>query len=224
MNEIKTLQIWPVIHVLMEQEALEDADTIINSGCDGLFLIQMHGYDHLLDPIFKAIRAKHPKFPIGVNYLSLTASNALERSLSVGYNATWSDNPGVHSSGVSTEAYLIGAALEHNTNHTFFGSVAFKYQAPDYNPVLAASFARRQHMIPTTSGTATGIAPDVAKLEAIFNSAPDAPLAVASGLAADNIGILGRYITHAIIATSISNKFDRIDGDKLNGFIKAAKL
>ena len=105
-----------------------------------------------------------------------------------------------------TEAIV--PVLNTNPAHLFFGSVAFKYQPEDMDPPEAARRAIGLGMIPTTSGVATGSAPPAEKLFEIRHGiGPWAPLALASGMTPDNAYELGRFLTHALVATGISESF-----------------
>ena len=104
-----------------------------------------------------------------------------------------------------TEAIV--AVLETNPGHLFFGSVAFKYQPEDVDPPEAARRAIALGMIPTTSGPATGCAPPPEKLYRIRRGIGTGALALASGLTPGNAYELGRFLTHALVSTGISESF-----------------
>ena len=154
------------------------------------------------------------KFP--VSSLSLEAHEALERSLQQGWDATWSDEAGVTSAGVTAKAEAMGRILK-NTSHLFFAGVAFKYQQFDPNPAQAARLAWSLGMIPTTSGARTGEPPQATKLQQMKEGATY-PLAVASGLSPDNIGELAPWIEHALVATGVSVDFHHFDPRQLKEF------
>lgn len=208
-------ELWPVIHVTDQTRALEDVKMVVDAGCDGVWLIQMHGMDWMLYPLLKEIRETiSSTFPVGVNFLSMTPFGALSESLKLGFDATWADSCGVHSTGCSDTAYLLSALLAVNPNHKFFGSVAFKYQRAEPDPRAAALLASQHGFIPTTSGSATGSPPTATKLSQMFD-VTKGKLAVASGVDYDNVSDLAPYMSHIFVATSISNEFDRLDRDKL---------
>lgn len=214
---MKTPQVWPVIHVTTEANALEDIKMIMDAGCSGAFLISMTGQDDDIDPIVIKSKELYPKFPIGVNYLSMVASHALQRSLNLKCDATWSDNCGITSKGYDSVAFVLERMLLGYPNHLYFGSVAFKYQPHEDDPGFAARVAELAGMIPTTSGSSTGHPPSVEKLETMRGYVQS--LAVASGISSENVSELGPYVTHILIASAISNQYDRIDKDKLTEFM-----
>lgn len=198
-------QVWPVIHLSTELKNTENVRIAVACGCPGVFLIHMGGEDELIDPFALQLKRAHPSLMVGVNYLTLPAHLALERSLKLGLDATWTDNPGVRSDVISSHVEFITRQLGLTQRpHLFFGSVAFKYQPAEPDPAEAARRAAGFGMIPTTSGSKTGVAPEPAKLAAMRQALGDGPLAVASGFTPDNAYELGRFVTHILVSTGIS--------------------
>jgi len=72
--------------------------------------------------------------------------------------------------------------------------------------------------IPTTSGSATGKAPQLAK---IISMSQHGVLAVASGMTPDNVSDYAPYLSHILVSTGISLDEYRIDPDKLKRLISA---
>lgn len=223
-------EVWPVIHLASMELALRNAAIARACGCPGVFLIQMDGYDDEIEPAAQAIRARFSDLKIGGNFLSSRADEALRRSLAMGLDATWSDAPGVRSDGVQPWVLeSLVPQLQAHPEHMFFGSVAFKYQPADADPSAAALRAAGLGMVPTTSGSATGIAPNAAKLHAMrlaLNQAqaqaraqPCLSLAVASGITPDNACELGRFLTHILVATGVSKSFHELDEQALRRLV-----
>lgn len=209
-------EVWPVIHVLSSRLALSAAELAAKHQCAGVFLISMDGYDNRIDPIAEDIRQRIPELSIGVNYLTMPADRALRRSLEHGYQATWTDDAGLHSTGVSDPAPACRALLQQHPDHPFFGAVDFKGQRGDADPGRAAQFALEYGMIPTTSGSRTGVAPPAQKLSSIRTAIGSAaPFAVASGVTPENVGELGVFVSHILISTGISADFHSFSEVKL---------
>lgn len=205
-----TAQVWPVIHVNHDMKtSLENAHIAWSQGCEGVFLIQMQGRDEMLEPIYHHLRSLFPELKVGFNFLSLSGNpgRAMQKSLDLGADATWSDNPGVRSDGIALGAIQVSALLTEHPEHLFFGSVAFKYQPEDPDPKAAAEVARNLNMIPTTSGVATGQAPSVEKLKGIQDGQHH-PLALASGVTPENVAELAPYLSHILVSTGITNDFE----------------
>lgn len=222
--------LWPVIHVDTLELACVNAAMAARCGVKGVFLIgvfliHMQGQDEVLDPIAEHLRALHPSLLLGVNYLSLSANEALRRAISMGYDASWSDKPGVRSDGVSPHTQEMARLLTEHPQHQFFASVAFKYQKEDPDPGEAAKRAWALGMIPTTSGVATGSAPELGKLDAIRRTiGPEAPLALASGVDNQNIDLLSPYLSDVLVSTGISADFHTFDEALLHSLAQKTKM
>jgi hypothetical protein len=220
-------RIWPVIHVSTPELALRNAEMAARVGAHGVFLIHMEGHDELLDPLGEGIMTRFPGLHVGVNYLSMKAPDALARAVRLGYSASWSDSPGVRSDGVDDGARDMASILTLHPRHHFFASVAFKYQPLDPNPGLAAQRALGLGMIPTTSGVATGSAPDVAKLDGIRQiigaKAAGVPLAVASGVTPENAAELLPYLSDVLVSTGISESFHVFDETRLRQLMNLSR-
>ena len=218
-------RVWPVIHVRSREQALRNAALVAESGAHGVFLIHMEGNDAMLAPIARTVMAEHPGFPVGVNHLSLTALESLRRSLEEGYDASWTDKPGVRSDGLGSDVNALAARLAEHPGHRFFGSVAFKYQPLDADPPAAALRAVRLGMVPTTSGVATGQAAAVTKIaamrEALGPLGDAAPLALASGITPENVSQFTPFVTDLLVSTGIALDFHELDAVKLRRLLAA---
>ena len=203
--------VLPVIHLLDPGRALASAQAAFDAGCDGVWLISMDGQDQLLQAPAVAIKERHPGWLVGVNYLSLPAPAAIERNVAAGLDMTWSDNARVTSGEPPEHSQAIARILRQSPGHQFFGGVAFKYQAPEPDPGAAARRAAALGMVPTTSGEATARAASLEKIRRMREALGDAPLAVASGITADNARAYAPYLTHILVATGVSNDCDELD-------------
>lgn len=211
-----TTKVLPVIHFLTVQQALDNARIARDAGCPGVFLISMDGRDDDLDQAIMAVKHRFTDLYVGANFLTQSPLAALKRSLDLEIHATWSDRPGVTSFGPNHEALEIAKLLDANPGHDFFGSIAFKYQAPERFPDQAAVAAANQGMIATTSGDATGVAADPEKLKGMraaldkhYAKAGFRPsLALASGITPENAHLYLDSTTHFLVSTGICNPGD----------------
>lgn len=215
-------QIWPVIHLSTMDQALENADIAARCDATGVFVIHMDGRDDEVDPAAFAIKQRFPQLKVGVNYLSLPAPVAAVRSIALGMDATWADQPGIRSDKMEAAVdRALVPALRQNPAHQFFASVAFKYQPVEPDPGVAAKKALGRGLIPTTSGDATGIAPEVAKLYGIRRViGRESPLAIASGVSTDNAYELSRFASHILVSTGISKSFHEFDEHLLRRLVE----
>lgn len=103
-----------------------------------------------------------------------------------------------------------------------FGSVAFKYQPDEPNPAEAARQALAVGMIPTTSGAATGLAPEIAKIKGM-SAAASGRLAVASGMTPDNVAEYAPHLSHILVATGVARDEHTLDPLLLRRFVAAVR-
>lgn len=216
---MRMLEVWPVIHVCDIPTALENARIAAGCGVAGAMLISHDGDERLVDRCAWEIRLLgQTGLRLGVNYLTLGVDRAVRRSQYQGY-ATWCDDPGVRSPVGATDAAI--EACRFGPKLPVFAGVAFKGQSPDPDPGATARAVTMLGFIPTTSGIVTGIAPDDGKLWALRRALPDdAPLAVASGVTADNVARMVPHVTHVLVATGISKSFHEFDARKLEQLMR----
>ena len=225
-------QVWPVIHYTSDAIALDNAAMAAEVGATGVFVISMEGNDAPLVPVATLIKKRHPLLKVGVNHLGLPPSGSLAHNLHARLDATWTDSPGVSSAFISPAAQAVSQRLRWVPHHLFFASVAFKYQAPEPAPGRAAVMAATLGMIPTSSGTATGVAADLSKLNAMhedlleFSNTPAAresnwprraptDLGLASGVTPENVVDVIGLVSHILVATGISADEHHFDYEKL---------
>lgn len=216
--------IIPVIHHLDEATSIEQAVLAFDCGADGIFLISHNGQDDKLVEPARKIKEMYSNKKIGLNLLSSFAIDTLQVVMNEGLDMAWVDSPGVTSAKVSEEAVQISELLMSVNMPELYGSVAFKYQAFDPEPGVAANAAINLHMIPTTSGEATGTAPSMKKVKtmrAVLGS--EKPLAIASGMTPDNVSAFTPYCTHFLVATGISKDMYHFDESLISKFINRVR-
>ncbi|MBY3432557.1 hypothetical protein HFN89_00020 [Rhizobium laguerreae] len=204
-----------VIHYLDDKTAFSNADIVVSGGFDGVCLIHMEGKDDLIEEAAVSIKRKYPDTIVITNRLSMHPVDMIRRDVALGLDGSWCDNPGVSSKGVTQlakdiEEVILGIRKE-KPGFLFFGSVAFKTQAYDPDPATAAVKAKNLGWIATTSGVATGVAPDREKLERMKTAIASFELAVASGITPGNAGTLGKHVDWVLVSTGISETFHTFD-------------
>lgn len=217
--------VLPVIHHLDFDTSVEQANIAFKHGAHGVFLISHNGQDESLFAPAVEIKRSHPDRLIGLNLLGSSAAHALLNTEGSGLDMVWVDAPGVTSKGVNDEAAQIGRLLkrahQEDKKPLFFGSVAFKYQPHEPAPGQAAFSAFQLGMVPTTSGSGTGSAPDLDKIMTMRDAiGPDAPFAIASGMTPENVGEFLPYLTHFLVATGISKDVYHFDEPRLMLFVQ----
>lgn len=215
------MNIFPVIHYLNTDLAIEQAHIAKDAGADGVFLINHHGDDAVLGLVATRIKAEHPAFKVGINLLASPPMEAALMASRLGLDMVWADSMGVSSRGLTAEGSDLSQFAADHPEIELFASVAFKYQAPDLDPPAAARNAHAAGFIPTTSGDATGHAPDVFKV-ASMSAECAGRLAVASGMTPENIGEFAPLLSSVLVATGVSLDEHRFDYEKLFRFVIAA--
>jgi predicted TIM-barrel enzyme len=207
----------PVIHYQDDEQAMRNAERVVDAGCDGVFLIHMDGENELLAPIACRIKARWTdRILVGINYLGVDPAKAALANIANGLDMTWTDVQLTHSSAEPwTYAEMVQAALAKTPQHRLFTGVAFKHQRSEPQPELAARMADKFGFIATTSGAATGVAAEVAKIARLRAALGDAPLAIASGVTPENVHEYGPYLSHILVATGVSESFYEFDYEKL---------
>ena len=217
-----------VIHYLDDETSMRNAEIVEAAGYDGVCLIHMRGLDDLIETSAIAIKARFPHLVVISNRLANDPVDMILRDAELGLDGSWCDNPGVSSKGVTPLASRIEDALlelrRTKPDFLFFGSVAFKTQEHDPDPATAAVKAKNLGWIATTSGTATGIAPDEEKLERMKTAIASFDLAVASGITPDNAQILCPHVDWVLVSTGISASFYEFDAEKAGALRVAAPL
>ncbi|HLQ20547.1 MAG TPA: adenine phosphoribosyltransferase, partial [Tabrizicola sp.] len=165
--------VTPVIHVLSTAQALANLETLRAAGCPGAFLINHDFGREAFLPILREVRAALPDFWLGVNFLAedgrigfaTLGALAAERAV---FQALWADDACLDERRVDQpDAQAIAAAHQASGwQGMYFGGVAFKKQRPvaDADLDRAARLGTEWLDVVTTSGLATGQAPDLAKI------------------------------------------------------------
>lgn len=216
------MQILPVIHFLDRNLAVEQSAIAKDNGAAGVFLISHHGNDAELVEVAADIKLANVDFQVGINLLSMSPLRAAELAYGCNLDMVWADDMGVDSRGLTQEGVLLSSFAKAHPKFKMFASVAFKYRPHEPNPGFAALKALEAGFIPTTSGEATGSAPEIFKIREM-SSATNGNLAIASGMTPDNVGTYAKYLSYILVATGISIDDYRIDPDKLKRLIEIAR-
>lgn len=209
--------VTPVIHVLSTAQALANLETLRAAGCPGAFLINHDfGREEFL-PILREVRAALPDFWLGVNFLAedgrvgFATLGALAAEGAV-FQALWADDACLDERRADQpDAEAIAAArLASGWQGLYLGGVAFKKQRPVADADLdhAARLGAEWLDVVTTSGLATGQAPDLVKIARFRAAIGDRPLALASGITPENATQFARDVDCFLVATGINHPGD----------------
>lgn len=212
-------KVLPVIHYESDEQAVRNAEVAFEAGCAGIFLIHMDAGDDknaLLAPIARFIKRRWPDKLVGINYLGKDPADAVCANIQDGLDMTWTDAQLTHSKASPWDsAERVRAAQAENPKHLVFAGVAFKHQRHEPQPEQAAVRAHEFGFVPTTSGSATGVAAEVGKIESMRRALGDAPLAIASGVTPENAREFAPHLSHVLVATGVSESFYEFDFEKL---------
>lgn len=186
--------VLPVIHAETPSQALRNVEVAHQAGADGAFLIRKpytqmsHGE---LAKVHETVRREFSTWWLGINYLDLERTVEIFEHLTPSMSGVWADDARINEwVERQLEAEEIQQARKRSGwNGLYFGGVAFKYQRGVHKDKLAvaAQLATRFMDVVTTSGSATGSAPDTEKIAIMKAAIGDKPLAIASGVSPENV-------------------------------------
>jgi predicted TIM-barrel enzyme len=224
--------VTPVIHVLSTTQVLSNLEILRAAGCPGAFLINHDFGRAAFLPILREVRRTMPDLWLGVNFLAedgRVGFATLGALAAEGYafQALWADDACLDERrSDQPDAQAIAAArMASGWQGMYFGGVAFKKQRPVAETDLdhAARLGAEWLDVVTTSGLATGQAPDLAKIARFRASIGAAPLALASGITPENAALFAGDVDCFLVATGINHPGDfyTIDPARLAALLRA---
>lgn len=222
--------VTPVIHVLTESQTRANLDLIADSGASGAFLINHDFGREPFLPMLRRLRSACPDLWLGVNFLAedgrvgFAELGALAAE-GLGFQALWADDACLdeRQPDQPDARAIADARAASGWQGLYFGGVAFKKQRPVAEPDLprAAALGADWLDVTTTSGIATGSAPDLAKIATFRAALDDRPLALASGITPDNAAAFAADVDCFLVATGINHPGDfyTIDPARLSALL-----
>lgn len=206
------IEIYPVVHVNEPSQALDQSTMALEMGADGVYLI-VHGNREttLLVNSFNKVLSQFPDGFVGLNFLQFhSAARTLSYLLECDRedrinrlpNGLWVDDADVE----KEESLNLRVENTRLAGLRYLGGVAFKY-TPAFtdDPEQAALEAVRLEPfvdVVTTSGRGTGKAPSLSKISAM-RAVTHKPIAVASGMSAENLIEYSGLVDQLLVSTSI---------------------
>lgn len=202
-----------VVHAKDAERGIFDAGVAIGAGARCLALIDQYCSIEEVQWIAAAVRRFSPRredVQITVNHLAGTPPLWLGE-----LNCdSWVD-------------VLSGRAdsVQPGGDYTTFGGMAFKHQNDPQELVerRLRDYAANPHprFVVTTSGTRTGEPPTTQKIDWFRSLMPeDARLAIASGMAVDNLPVFLPLATDLFVGTALEDHNLRVDRDKVQEMVK----
>jgi len=204
--------IYPVIHVKDEEQAIRNTQIAKDAGCDGVFLINHGIYAQTLIQIHSKVAKEFPKWWIGINCLGLTPHQMFYHSTPE-MSGIWTDNAGIYED-LDEQIEAEGIKEIRGKNEwkgTYFGGIAFKYQREVTDLESICKKAMPYVDVITTSGPGTALAADVNKIERMHSALGEWPLAIASGITAENVEDYLDKATCFLVASGINKTWDDLD-------------
>ena len=198
-------EIIPVIHMINENQVFTNVRICIECGIEKVFLINhaVSKFD-LLNCAFR-VKSEFPNLWVGVNMLGESTEHALSTESINGLDGLWCDAT------ITPER----AKEVRFFKGMFFGGLAFKYQPQPKDLKLACEEASLATDVATTSGVGTGKAADVEKIKKIREFLDNHPMAIASGVSAQNVDNYKGIANYLLVASSITSPGEMIIKDKL---------
>ena len=197
----------PVIHPVTKEAALDSIQTAVQSGADGIFLINQGMSSSQLLGFIPEVHRRYEQLWIGVNLLGSEPEAVIGLVATLPIGGIWSDNAGIdeRSSEQHAGQRFRQARQRHNWKGLYFGGVAFKYQreVPDGLLPDAARKATQWMDVITSSGPGTGYAASVEKARSLRSGAGNHPLALASGVSPENVAGFLPYVDAYLVASEI---------------------
>lgn len=228
-----TKQVFAVVHVQDRDQAYRNLRVAEDTGCDGVFLISHDAiFSHDLWSLYFQMR-RSSRLLLGINQLCLDAGTAMieahTRSQSVGLRVSmlWTDNY-KNTAGTCPDQVRDYQLRLHKDSLQYFGGVAFKHQLEEHlrgDELVRETRAAAQHVdVLTTSGVATGTAPDLDKIRTMRDAlGPNKKLAIASGVTPENVEIFLPYVDSFLVATGISKDFFNLDSARTHSLVRRVK-
>jgi uncharacterized protein len=200
---IMKAEIIPVIHMINLEQVFANVETCVKNGIKKVFLINHVVSAQDVLSAAKDVKSEYPELWVGVNLLGVPTSNAICLPDKV-VDGLWCDGT---------------LTIEDITNRRFtgmlFGGLAFKYQRQPSDLEEACKNATLTTDVATTSGPGTGKAATITKIETIRGYLGSHPMAIASGVSADNIENYMHLVDYLLVASSITDKDEMIIEGKL---------
>lgn len=207
----------PVIHLARGVSgALESVQIAVDADADGVVLIDQGMSARQVLDLVPVLRDAHPRLWIGVNLLGCAPEQVVRLPEAHLLGGIWSDDAGVDSlmeeRADHAAAAFRAARAEVGWTGLYFGGTAFKTQRDvphDRLPWVARKAASFMEVV-TTSGRGTGIAAEVDKVRILREALGDHPMALASGVTPENVGVFLPFVDAYLVATGIEEAFSRL--------------
>lgn len=211
-------KLFVVVHAENAAQACRNAEVAAHAGANGVFLIGHRMGARSLIAVYTEVRKHLPGLWIGMNFLCLCPKEAMI-VLPKGAHGLWTDNIGINEDlsnpvGIAEDSWHEWGYRKKKTNDLdilYFAGVAFKHQLQPRDLAYVTREAKKYCDVITTSGDETGNPPSLEKIRFLREVAGDFPLAIASGIMAENVEDFLPYADYFLVSTGISKSFTELD-------------
>ena len=191
------------------EQVFANVETCVNNGIKKVFLINHVVSAQDVLSAAKDVKSEYPELWVGINLLGTPTTSVI--CLPNVVDGIWCD----------------GTLTKEDANFRsfkgmLFGGLAFKYQRQPSDLEEACKNAALTTDVATTSGPGTGKAATITKIETIREYLGTHPMAIASGVSADNVEKYMYLADYLLVASSIT-KDEMIIEEKLIELINKLK-
>lgn len=193
-------ELIPVIHMLNEEQVFANVDTCVANGVNQVFIIN-HAVStaELMDCAFK-VRDRFTVW-VGVNRLG----SSIDSSIQIDWKLD----------GIWIDETLTKEHISNCYDGMIFSGLAFKYQPQPTDLKEACELIKKTSNVAVTSGEGTGKPADLEKIQRIREYLGEFPMAIASGVSAQNVNNYKDLANYLLVASSITDHNEMIISDKL---------
>jgi hypothetical protein len=192
--------------MINQNQVLTNVRTCISCGIEKVFIINHQTTSEELIKCATVVKEKYPDLWVGINMLDKYVEDAILYEFD--FDGLWCDQS------ISVEDYKY-----RNFKGMLFTGLAFKYQPQPKDIELACNTATLTSDVATTSGPGTGKAAGLSKILELRKYLGEHPMAIASGVSVDNIGLYNGVVDYLLVASSITSRTEIIEEDKLRELI-----
>ncbi|MBL8554135.1 MAG: hypothetical protein JNL41_07645 [Phenylobacterium sp.] len=213
-----------VVHAETSGQVLRNVERALSAGADGVFLINHAIADDALVAAYRAARARFADAWIGLSFMRLSATSSLGL-VPADASGLWVSDAGTHEVAPQPPAVtgFADARAAAGWGGLYFGGVAFKHQRPVSDPAAAARAAAPFVDVVTTSGSATGSAAPLDKVASMKAAIGPHPLALASGVSAENFELYRPHVDCVLAASSVSDSEAELSPTRLSELVAAMR-
>ncbi len=190
---------------------------------DGVWMVSNNSSPDVLGEVIQWLRKEAPEFWVGVNLLHESFDTIIDFLKKYNPDGFWMDHSYITEKNIQTDPVLfIDQLARISWKGLYFGGVLFKYLSVRGDPVKILKNAIPYMDVLCTSGEATGSAISDQKLELVTKTIDrQMPIAIASGITANNVTTLKGKVNIFMFRSAFVNKYEDIQPELFEEIILA---